>query len=300
MKVVQCNELTKEHGQRKALDNLSVTIEENKITGLIGRNGAGKTTLLKILAGFWAESSGQVNVFSNRPFNNLFVSANTIFVDDQMNFPTALTLKEILEEAGKFYEKWDMDLALRLFDYFSFDSKQIHNNLSKGKRSTFNMIIGLASRCALTIFDEPTTGMDAASRKDFYRALLKDYLAHPRSFIISSHYLDELEVVLEDVLLIEMGSNLLHMPIEELKEYAVGLSGSSEQVDGWISDKDVLHTNMFGLDSKYAVMKNDFPSETLEQIKRSGVEVLSVSPSDLCVYLTQTSTGGIDDVFDRS
>ena len=67
------------------------------------------------------------------------------------------------------------------------------------------MIIGLAARCPLTIFDEPTTGMDAAVRKDFYRALLKDYIAYPRTIILSSHHLEEIEDLLEDVLLIHDG-----------------------------------------------------------------------------------------------
>lgn len=300
MRAVECNGLTKQHGHRKALNNLSFSIEENKITGLIGRNGAGKTTLLKILAGYWRESTGNVTVFSHRPFNNLLVSANTILVDDEMNFPSALTLKEILEQAGNFYEKWDMELALRLFDYFSFDPMQIHNNLSKGKTSTFNMIVGLASRCALTIFDEPTSGMDAAVRKDFHRALLKDYLAHPRSIIISSHYLDELEDMLEDVLLIENGKEYLHLPVSQLKEYAVELSGSSAKVNFWIGDKEVHYKNTVGVDSTFIIVKNDFSQETLDRIKQSGINVSPVSSSDLCVYLTDHTKGGIDDVFDKA
>ncbi|MFD1363599.1 ATP-binding cassette domain-containing protein [Lentibacillus salinarum] len=299
MKVIECKNLTKTHGRHKALDQLSVTIEENKITGLVGRNGAGKTTLLKILAGFWRESSGEVNVFSRRPFDSLFVSANTIFVDDQMNFPTALTLKEILEQADQFYENWDMELAERLFDYFSFRPGQNYSSLSKGKESTFNMIIGLCSRCALTMLDEPTTGMDAAVRRDFYRALLKDYLAHPRSIIISSHHLDEIEELLEDLLLIEDGQNYLHMPVEELKEYAVGLSGSPEEMTKWTRGKEVIYSKRTDA-GMYAVVKNDFSDHELERMTLAAINVSTVSPGDLCVYLTERTKGGIDDVFDKA
>ncbi|MBU8879953.1 ABC transporter ATP-binding protein [Bacillus sp. FJAT-29790] len=300
MKVIECKDLTKAYMRRNVLNNLSFSIEENKITGLIGRNGAGKTTLLKIIAGFIKQTSGDINVFSEKPFNSLNVSANSIFVDDQMGFPPALQLRELLEVAGSFYPNWDGELAKRLFDYFSFDPLHYHNRLSKGKTSTFNMIIGLAARCPLTIFDEPTTGMDAAVRKDFYRALLKDYIAHPRTIIISSHHLDEIEDLLEDILLIKDGKKHLHMPMEELKEWAIGIKGPSKAVHEWIDEKETFYENYVGADTMYAVVKNDFSESLLQEASHLGLEISSVRPSNLCVYLTNELKGGIDDVFNES
>src|SRR5690625_1200725 len=245
-----------------------------------------------------SETTGHAEVFTERRYNNLTVSANSIFIDDQMEFSETLTLIEILEEGERFYENWDMNFAKRLFTYFSFDERQIHKNLSKGKKSTFNVIFGLATRCALTMFDEPTTGMDAAVRKDFYRALLRDYLAYPRTMIISSHHLDEIEDLLEDVLLIDQGKKYLHLPIEDLQEYGLGLTGKTAIVKQWTANKEVLFTNRIGEDNSYVVVKNDF--FPLEQAKKLGLEVSSVVPSDLCVYLTSQTKGGIDDVFIES
>ena len=298
MKVIECTDLTKTYLRKNVLNQLSFSIEENKITGLIGRNGAGKTTLLKIMAGFIKETSGEINVFSEKPFNSLNLSANSIFVDDQMSLPPALQLQELLEVAGNFYPNWDKQLAQRLFDYFSFDPKHYHNRLSKGKTSTFNMIIGLASRCPLTIFDEPTTGMDEAVRKDFYRALLKDYIAHPRTIILSSHHLNEVEDLLEDVLLIKDGKKLLHMPISELKEWTIGIKGPTEAVLDWTNNKEIIYRNTIGMDTMYAVVKNsDYSESPLAKAKHAGLEITPVRASDLCVYLTNDLKGGIDDVF---
>lgn len=295
MNVIECENLTKKRGQLKALQDLTISIEENTITGLIGRNGAGKTTLLKILAGFWYPTSGKVHVFEKDPFQNLFVSANAIYVDDQMRFSNRLTLSEILTEAARFYENWDAELAKRLFDYFSFHPKQAHHHLSKGKRSTFNMIIGLASRCALTMFDEPTTGMDAGVRKDFYRALLKDYIAHPRTIIISSHHLEEIEDLLEHVLLLDEGKKYFHLSMDALKDYAIGVSGRTEIVMQWMANKEVIHTEQVGSNTTYAIVKNDYFS--LDQVKQLGMEISPVSASDVCVHLTSRREGGIESVF---
>lgn len=295
MSIVECVDLTKTMIGRKALNKLSLTIEEDKITGLIGRNGAGKTTLMKILAGYWRESSGSVEVFSEPPFNNLFVSANSIYIDDLMTFSHNLTLEDILKEAGRAYPNWDAVLARRLFDYFSFHPKSKHGALSKGKKSTFNIIIGLASRCKLTMFDEPTTGMDASVRKDFYRALLKDYLAHPRSIIVSSHHLEEIEDVLEDIILIDNGKVSLHESMDEMKEYAVSITGRTEILRPLLANQEVIYQTGVGDNSTYAVVKAD--NAVLEKAKQFGMVTGAVAPNDLCIYLTAKEKGGIDDVF---
>lgn len=300
MNVIQCRNVTKKYLGKAALNNLTASIEENKITGLIGRNGAGKTTLLKIIVGFIKETSGEISVFSEKPFNSLTVSANSIFIDDQLTFPTSLQLQDLLDAAAGFYPNWDRNLAKGLFDYFSFDPRAYHTRLSKGQKSTFNTILGIASRCPLTIFDEPTTGMDEAVRKDFYRALLKDYIAYPRTILISSHHLIEIEDLLEDVLLIKNGQTHLHLPIHELREWAIGFTGSRKKVLEWTNGQDILYKSFAGADTMYAVVRNDYADSDLEKARLAGLQVSPVRSNDICVYLTNKTKGGIDDVFKNS
>lgn len=300
MTVIACNQLTKTFGSTRAVNNLSFTLEPDRITGLIGRNGAGKTTLLKLIAGYLLPSAGRVEVFSENPFNNIQVSANMIFVDDNMAMPVSMNLIEILESAGSFYANWDHKLALGLFEYFKLPPKQYHSKLSKGMRSTFNMIIGLAARCPLTIFDEPTTGMDVAVRKDFYRALLKDFMHQPRSVILSSHLLNELNDILSDILLIKDGEKYLHLPVDELREYAVGLQGREDLIAELITNTEVLYRKNLGKDSQYVAVRNQYAAEELQKARLRGIEISPVPTDDLCVYLTAQHEGGIDDVFDRN
>src|SRR5665648_34804 len=289
MSVIQCVDLTKAYGKLKAIDHLTFDIDENKITGLIGRNGSGKTTLLKMISGYLIPTKGELKVFSKKPFNSLEVSANSILIDDTMTFSDSLTLVDILKEMAPFYANWNSGLALGLFDYYSFNPKQAHSNLSKGSKSTFNSILGIASRCPLTIFDEPTIGMDSAVRKDFYRALLKDYLEYPRTIILSSHMLSELEGILEDILLINEGTKRLHLPALELKELAVGLRGNAEVVLSFVEGKEIIYQENFAQGSLYVVIRRGLIQQHIDQIKQSGVEVSPVSTDDLCVYLTSVS-----------
>lgn len=299
MSVVECSGLTKTFGRTTALHNLTLALEPNTITGLIGRNGAGKTTLLKIIAGYLLPSAGSVRVFGENPFNSIKVSANTIFADDNMVLPASMNLGEIMAGAGRFYANWDQKLALGLFEYFDLHPGQYHGQLSKGTRSAFNTILGLAARCPLTIFDEPTTGMDAAVRKDFYRALLKDFLQHPRTIILSSHLLNEVNKILDAIILIKEGEKRLYAPIDELREYAVGLQGKEEAVAEMAKDTEVFFRKQLGKDSVYLAVRNQFSGEELQRARLGGVAVLPVAVDDLCVYLTARHKGGIDDVFDR-
>lgn len=300
MNIIECTAVTKKYGKHIALNELNLTIEQNKMIGLIGRNGAGKTTLLKMVAGLITPTSGEINVFGENPFNSLKVSQNMIFVDDYMYLPTSMNLGELLDVAKMFYPNWDETLAEGLLDYFSLNKKQRHNNLSKGKRSTFNSIIGLAAKCPLTLFDEPTTGMDRAVRKDFYRALLKDYINHPRTIIISSHLLNEMDDLLEEILIIKDGTNFLHTSMDELKEYAIAFRGKESAIFEWTVGKQILHKTTVGVDTAYVVVKNDFSQSEIDKARRMGVDVANVPVDDLYVYLTNQTEGGIDDVFNRA
>lgn len=98
MVVIEGSNLTKSYGKINAIHNLSFAIEENKITGLIGRNGAGKTTLLKLIAGYLRPTGGEIKVYGQNPFNSLTVSANMIFVDDNIIPAVILGLARVNSE----------------------------------------------------------------------------------------------------------------------------------------------------------------------------------------------------------
>lgn len=297
MEVIECNNVTKEYKHFPAIKNLSFSIRENTITGLIGRNGAGKTTLLKMIAGFYKPTVGELKVFNETPFNSLNVSANSIFIDDNISFPKGSTLAEIIKFTKHFYSDLNEEFSYKLLKYFSLDLNKKYIKLSKGMKSTFNSIVGISSHCALTLMDEPTIGMDAAVRKDIYKLILRDYIEHPRTIIISSHLLNELEEILENILLIDKGILCLHESLTDLKEYAVGFTGKTEAIDALTKNKEIIYEESFGVNSIYKVIKcTDFQKES-SFARLAGIEANAISLSDLCIYLTDSKKGGINNVF---
>ena len=295
--MITCTDLTKRYQSDHALVNFNCTIQENTITGVIGRNGAGKTTFMKLIAGYLKKTSGDLGVMGENPFTSLKVSANSIFIDDQMSLPTSLNLTELLESFATFYPNWNGELAKELMTYFNLPQKAYIQSLSKGMRSTFQAIIGFAARCPLTIYDEPTTGMDAAVRKDFYRALLKDYLAFPRTILLSSHHLEEIEDLLEDVLIIHNQHAFLHTPISDLKESVIGVKGNKKEVEEFVA----MH-NLLSYDDKLpgivmAVVKvNHF----IHRENYPSLMFSNLTANEAFIHLTNQQEGGIDHVFDRN
>jgi ABC-2 type transport system ATP-binding protein len=164
-------------------------------------------------------------------------------------------------------------------------------------RSTFNTIVGISAHCPLTIFDEPTLGMDTSARKDFYRTLLKDYIACSRTVILSSHLLGELSGLLEDILLIDAGRKVIHFTSDEAASYAVALRGKREAVEALVVGRQVLHREEFAPGEMFLVVQNNFTQEETVHIKEAGIELLPVTADDLCIYLTEKDKGGIDSVF---
>lgn len=299
MTAITFQNVNKSYHSSPILQNMNIAIKKNTLTGVIGRNGVGKTTALKLIAGFTQPSSGQVTVFGHSPFNNVIVAENRIFVDDRMAFPESFTLKQILREAARFFPNWNATLANGLVDYFDLHLLRRHSALSKGKKSTFNTIIGLAARCPLTIFDEPTTGMDSSARQDFYRALLKEYIAHPRTILVSSHHVEEIEHLLEDVLIIHQGDIGYFGSTTELQEKYIRLIGNEAAIQSFIKKRKTYNKQLNGTLSN-VIIDNDLTSAEYAQLQSAAIRTQAVSANDAYITLTSSSKGGIDDVLQRT
>lgn len=284
--IVTTRDLSKNYGNKLALDNLNIDILSNKIIGLIGKNGSGKTTLLKILAGQLNASSGEVKVFSENPMDNLNILKRLIYIYHNYDYSKGLKLMDILSHYDLMFHNFDMDFALKLLEYFDLKSSMKYNQLSQGMASTFNFICGLASRAELTMFDEPVLGMDVSIRKSVYEVLLRDYTEFPRTFIISSHLISEIEGILSDIILIDQGKLILQDNIENTREYAYRVDGGKDLIEEYIGEKDVLYAKTGNL-SSYAIIRGRITDNIKNQCFNKNLDLSPTRTEDLFVYLTK-------------
>jgi ABC-2 type transport system ATP-binding protein len=231
-------DLTRRYHGQAALDHVTFDVEDGSITGLLGRNGAGKTTLLRTLAGQEFPSAGSVRVLGARPAENGEVLRRMVFIREDQSYPDIM-VGHALRAASWFYPRWSGDLADSLLADFGLPRKRAIKKLSRGMRSALGIVIGLAARAEVTLFDEPYAGLDAVARQVFYDRLLAEYAAHPRTVLLSTHLIDEAAGLLERVIVIDQGRIVLDEATDDLRGVATTVSGPALAVRDFTAGRPV-------------------------------------------------------------
>lgn len=284
--------VTKEFDETKAIDNVSLEIEENKIYGLIGRNGAGKTTLLKLLANQLQPTEGIIKKGNVQLRDNAELTRDVCLAREAINIKgvAGFPVKKILSFASYIYPNWDDAYCEELINKFNLNINKKYNKLSKGMHTVVGIIIGLASRAPLTLFDEPYIGLDPVFRELFYELLISDYEQNKRTIIISSHLINEFENLFERVLIIDRGRILLNEELEEIQQKARLISGEKSAVEEVLRGKRVLYRQITGKMANYTVLDN-FTREELNELSNKNIKYSSIDLQRLFVNLAK---GGHD------
>lgn len=246
MNAVVVEDLTMRYRGHTALDGVGLALEPDTIHGLLGRNGAGKTTLMRILTGQEFATSGRVEVFGQPPRENVAVLSRVCFIREAQRYPANFKVREAFAAARIACPNWDQAYADRLVKDFDLPPDRQIKKLSRGQLSAVGIVIGLAARAALTLFDEPYLGLDAVARHIFYDRLLEDFSEHPRTVVLSTHLIDEVADLIEHVVLIDHGKVLMDADADGLRGRAVSVSGPADAVAAYTDGLPVLHRSELG------------------------------------------------------
>lgn len=284
--ILKAEGVCKSYRDKVVLHDLDLTIEPGKIYGLIGRNGAGKTTLLGILTAQNTLDRGRVTYGGQPVWENQQVLDRICFSRElQATMFTGannLTIKYYLDTAAIFYPNWDKDYAQRLLEEFGLERKKKIHQLSKGQMSMVTILLALASRAELTILDEPVAGLDVVMRERFYQLLLEDYAETGRTFIISTHIIEEAASVFERVIILDEGRIIENCPTEELVGQFRYVSGREDVVDQVCNGLEVLSVHQMGR-HKTATVRGD--AVKLEGALAADVDVSPMNLQNVFVAL---------------
>lgn len=289
---VEVIDLTVRYDETVAVDGISFRLEAGRIHGLLGRNGSGKTTLLSVLAGLRRPTSGRVRVDGEDPFENPRVMAATCLIREAGDVVGTDRIGRILDFAAAVRPDWDGDFAARLVTRFGLPLDRRADALSRGQRSALGVVLGLAARSPLTMLDEAYLGMDAPTRYAFYDELLADYVAHPRTILLSSHLIEEIERLFEGLLVLHEGRVLMAGEAEGIRGRGASLTGPAADVDAFAArlaagGVRTLSAQRLG-GTKQVSLFGELDADLRAQARAGGLEVGAVPLQDLFVHLTDT------------
>lgn len=279
--IIEARNVSKSYKQKQALDNITFKIEGPKIIGFLGHNGAGKTTFLNLLAGLISATEGEICVGGENVFNAPHVLSEICFIAESGNFQDEMTVAQSLKAISFFYPKWDDALARELLQLFALNPKNKVKSLSKGMVSALGIITGFASNAAITIFDEPYIGLDAAGRNTFYDLLIEQQTENPRLFLLSTHLIDEASELFEEILILHEGKLLLQKNADEWSQHVVTVKGSPNHVEQAIDGFEVIYKQFFMHEMTAVLFTNG------HAIESENITLGSVSLQDLLVYLSK-------------
>lgn len=283
---LQAAKLCKHYGKQQVLQNLDLTFEPGHIYGLIGRNGAGKTTLLGILSGQNFATGGQALYGGQPVWENSAVLGNLHFARElsAASELAGLSVKNFLRAGRLFCPYWDQGYADELIKKFELPNKMI-NRLSRGQMSMVSITAALVSRAPVTLLDEPTAGLDVVARERFYRILLEEYQQTGRTFVISTHIIEEAASVFEKVVILDEGKVVADQNTEDLVEQFRYISGPAAELDAALAEQGItpLQTQVLGGHKMVAVRGGETLFEALAA--RDGLTVEGMNLQNVFVAL---------------
>jgi ABC-2 type transport system ATP-binding protein len=236
--VISVKVISRHYRGQLALDGVTFEVENDSITGLLGRNGAGKTTLLRIIAGHEFPTSGNVSIFGANPTTDEKVLRRIFFVREDQIYPE-IKVRQALLVSSWLYPNWNDQLAASLLADFNLPPNRRVKKLSRGMRSALGIVIGLAARADVTLFDEPYAGLDPVARQIFYDRLLAEYAEYPRTIVLSTHLIDEAAGLLDRVVVLDRGQLVLDENTDDVRGSATSVSGPTTAVEEFCAGRTI-------------------------------------------------------------
>lgn len=280
MSGIEVRNLTKRYKEVCALDNVSLQFEENKIYGLLGRNGAGKSTLLNVISNRIFADSGEVLIDGEAAKENDHALSKVYTMSEQNYYPEKTKIKEIFRYTEHFYPQFDLAYAKETAEQFELNLNKTVQALSTGFHSIFKLIIALSVNTPYVLLDEPVLGLDANNRDLFYRLLLEKYSRNPSTIVISTHLIEEVSSVIEDIIIIKKGKIIRNESRDELLSKGYAVSGTAGMVDAYCTGKNIIGSEALGgLKTAYIIGEP-------QGIMPEGMEISGIDLQKLFIQLT--------------
>jgi ABC-2 type transport system ATP-binding protein len=240
MSVLVCENITKISKKKDIIKNFSYNFLENQIYAIIGKSDSGQQELLNLISAKSKPTEGFVYLDGVNLLNNDKINDRICFISSNTNFPHYIKVIDIFKLMAKFYPNWDTYYAFELSTHFDIKHNVNFGSLNINQKSLLIGILGLASRAHITILDNPVEKVDIKARYEFFNFLYHHQEEYPRTFIITTSFIDEIDYLVNYLLLIDKGRLIANFSISEIKDNFRYLTGKTEVLKSLITGVKII------------------------------------------------------------
>lgn len=212
--MLEANQLMKKYMSVTAVENITLTLETGKIYALLGPNGSGKSTFMKMAAGLIKPTNGSIQFEGNDI--GVYSKSHIAYMPTEAYFYSYMTCKDIGKYYNDFFEDFDLDKFNRMLEQMELSQNQKASKMSSGMMAKLKIAVTLCRDAKLIMLDEPLNGIDIIAREKVLNTII-DNFSTDKTFLISSHLVDELEKLVDYAIFIKHGHVELMGQAEELR-----------------------------------------------------------------------------------
>lgn len=212
--ILSASNLTKAYFRKRGLDGFDLEIPEGKIVGLLGPNGSGKTTFIKIAAGILRHTGGEITIDGHTP--GVHTKSVVAYLPDVNFIPKWMKIKNAVAFYKDMFSDFDEKKCHELLAFMTLNEDDRVTSLSKGMLEKMNLSLTLARKAKLFILDEPLGGVDPVAREKIINAIINNF-REDSSMIVTTHLVNDIERLFDDVAFISEGKIVLQGDAEELR-----------------------------------------------------------------------------------
>ena len=207
--------VNKNFDEKEILKDINLVIEGGKIIGLLGKNGMGKSTLIKLINDLLVPTTGDVLINGNKP--NIESKKIISYLPERTYLDKNMTVNQIIKFFGEFYDNFNSQKAYELLKDLDLDPTMKLSKMSKGMQEKVQLILVMSRDAEIYVLDEPLGGVDPATRDYILDTILSNF-KEGSTVIISTHLIDDIERILDEVVFIDKGKIILHEDADILRE----------------------------------------------------------------------------------
>ena len=286
--MIQINDVVKTFDGFRALDGLTMRVEEGSIYGLVGPNGAGKSTILRHIMGIYRPDSGSILVHGQPVYENPAVKGELAAIPDELYYFNSATTRDMMKFYRGLYPQFDDKRYDALRQAFpEVDENQPIRRLSKGMQKQSAFWLALCCQPKVLVLDEPVDGLDPVMRRQVWSLLMGDVAQRGTTVLVSSHNLRELEDVCDHVGILSHGKVLLERSLTDLQDNILKLQLAFREpgLPPLPQDLNVLHTSQIG--RVYTLIVRGDPGQIKARMAALDpilMELLPLSLEEIFIY----------------